>query len=188
MEKFPRGFILGRNYGNISRAFRLNAKDENGDVYQAVLKLENGILKLANNLKHADNLTFIVKKLYAHKALDFALYDMNYKMHFLSKEKKYCRLDLEYASFLGSIGEVVGLYVDTDRVNSLLLFMPKGLKFSEIQLKNLELFKDMIEEVDMVETMLCDKDYKNNEHMSKQETILLLNNILDFDESNTIKK
>lgn len=190
MEIFPRGFILGHNYGNVTKNFKIKFKNENEDISQATIKLGNGVLKLANNLKHADNLSFIVKKLYSRKALEFAMYDMNYKMHFLTKDKRMCRLDLEYASFLGSIGEVVGLYVDTRKVNSLLLFMPKSLEFSDKQIENLDFFKEMIEEIDMVETMLCCENYKDNIQLSKEQTILLFENILNSNrkENNENKK
>lgn len=184
MEIFPRGFVLGRNYGDLSRTFKINTKDESGKEYQAILKLEKGVLKLANNLKHADNLSFIVKRIYSKMTPYFAMYDMNYKIHFLKKNKKMCRPDLEYASFLASIGEVVGLYVDTCQVNSLLLFMSKKLKFSDTQLNNLESLKDMIFETDMLETMLCDGDYKNNKVLTKEETILLFEKILNSNEYN----
>ena len=197
MEIFPRGFILGRSYGNFTKTFKVITKDEFGNQCQAILKLKHGMLKLANNLKHSDNLNFIVKKLYPanskallgynfivkklypKRALEFALFDMNYQMYFRNKDKKFCRNDLKCASFLGSIGEVVGLYVDTNEVNSLLLFIPKDLKFSKTQIKNLELLKEMIAEINMVETMLCEKDYKDNIHISKKQTLLLLDEILE---------
>ncbi len=179
MEIFPRGFILGRNYGNFTKTFKVITKDEFGNQCQSILKLKHGMLKLANNLKHSDNLNFVVKKLYPKRALEFALFDMNYQMYFRNKDKKFCRNDLKCASFLGSIGEVVGLYVDTNEVNSLLLFIPKDLKFSKTQIKNLELLKEMIAEINMVETMLCEKDYKDNIHISKKQTLLLLDEILE---------
>ena len=190
MEIFPRGFILGRNYGNFTKTFKVITKDEFGNQCQAILKLKHGMLKLANNLKHSDNLIFVVKKLYPKRALEFALFDMNYQMYFRNKDKKFCRNDLKCASFLGSIGEVVGLYVDTRKVNSLLLFMPKSLEFSDKQIENLDFFKEMIEEIDMVETMLCCENYKDNIQLSKEQTILLFENILNSNrkENNENKK
>ena len=49
MEIFPRGFILGRNYGNFTKTFKVIAKDEFGNQCQAILKLKHGMLKLVNN-------------------------------------------------------------------------------------------------------------------------------------------
>ena len=184
MEIFPRGFVLGRNYGNLIRTFKLNTRDEYGNQCQAILKLTHGLLKLANNLKHSENLNFIIKKFYYKKGLEYALFDMNYQMHFRNKDKKFYRDDLKYASFLGSIGEVVGLYVDTKAVNSLLLFLPENLEFSKSQINNLELLKEMISEIDMVETMICNKDYKNNTWLPKEQTLLLLDGILTQNQEN----
>lgn len=188
MEIFPRGFILGRNYENYIKTFKVNTKDEFGNQYQAILKLKHGMLKLANNLKHSENLSYVIKKIYYKRSLEYALFDMNYQMHFINKDKKFYRNDLKFASFLGSIGEVVGLYVDTNEVNSLLFFIPQDLKFSKIQIQNLELLKEMVSEVEMVETMMCDKDYKNNTWLSKEETLLLFDKILSQKQENQIIK
>ena len=48
----------------------------------------------------------------------------------------------------------------------------------------------MIEEIDMVETMLCCGNYKDNIQLSKEQTILLFENILNSNrkENNENKK
>jgi len=180
IENRSEGFIISDKFELGNNYYQYQTTDKDGNKINTYIHVNDGFFDMNSVVGTGDLFEYVLNRFYRKYAYQLVLYYTSYQNYFVNKKEdsKYRRNDLRNATFLASLGDIVGVRVDSSKLDAFFLALPKNV-FS-IGIEKIALlfgYEDRYINQDNLNVILCDGNYENSKILNNDQSIELLKDI-----------
>lgn len=180
IENRSEGFIISDKFEAGNNYYQYQTTDEEGDRIDSYIHVKDGFFDMNSVITDGELFQYAITRFYKKYIYQLDLYYTSYQKYFVNKKEdsKYRRNDLRNATFLASLGDIVGVRVDSSKLDAFFLALPKNV-FS-IGIEKIALlfgYEDRYINQDNLNVILCDGNYENSKILNNDQSIELLKDI-----------
>lgn len=176
-EKRSEGFIISDKFEAGNNYYQYQTTDHDGDKIDTYIHIKDGFFDMNSVITDGELLQYAITRFYKEYVYQLDSYYTSYQKYFVSKKEdsKYRRNDLRNATFLASIGDIVGIKIDSNKLHTFFLALPKDvLNISMEKIALLFGYEDRYKNQDNLNIILCDKDYENSKILNNDQSTKVL--------------